>query len=1011
MANISDCATLKFGLYNCQGLSKVKKDLALSYNCDILCLTEVHSWRENDENKTIYSDLPPKSDSWSGVALHLSPRVSKYVIDSGPIGSRITFCRLRGNITNYFIIGVYVPQRKRRNPNQAQFYDQLESLLEKIPKHDCVVLMGDFNSRLARNESGYVGRWCIHTRRDSGGDRLLEVMRKFSLRCVSTYFQPKRRHSNATYMNIQPGKAPSQIDYILISSRWATGARNCKTAWGLPIAIHGRKYDHAFLTMSFKLRLQCDRRRPRKDFSALKDPKVREEHDKAIKAELDKTPRPNATDEQLRRLNKAMRNAQSSIPKKQSNPVRKWESSPETMILVDKRKQLWDKLNNDEKDALRREIGRSARNDYRNYMESIITEMEKANAVGNSSETYRLAKKIATKGKTTLSTQPSKDDAGNPITSNEHQLELWANFLDDKFAAQPGEPEVVLHSNNEEEVPPPSLDEVKACVKKLSNGKGTGPDEVPIEQYQSSEIACEELWQVIQSSWETEEIPEEFVLADMMMIYKKKSKDLRSNYRALGLLNHSYKTLSMVLLQRIVPYIEPNLSDMQAGFRKGRGCRDNLLILTMAIHHLLKNVQSRDETAGIITYIDFVAAFDSINHSYMLESLKKYNVPLKYIRLVKAIYSNAAVRVRIQEIGGSRSYSRAVPIRRGAIQGDIPSPVVFLVALDRLLKEHGGVETGISITPELTLSDLEFADDAALGNNTTDDASERVTNLDEGAAVAGMSISKPKTKAQHIRHRPEVSATSEADIDNLPETLKFQFACPKCERVFPTSAGLGIHRGRWCKGRKTAKKPSRKGTVADRIITRMKVENHQNSLPKVKIGQHELENVYSFVYLGSEIAADSDQQVTLKHRCDIAWGRFSQHRTVLTSTKLPVNLRLRFYAALIVMTMVYGSSAWFFTVDIRKRLNNVSSKMLSSITKRTIHAEARAPSFNVIDHVLNRRRSYLGHILRADQNRMVRRYLLELSPDVQPFIEGSLLEEAGFSNTRDMIEAAVNRDF
>ena len=42
---------------------------------------------------------------------------------------------------------------------------------------------------------------------------------------------------------------------------------------------------------------------------------------------------------------------------------------------------------------------------------------------------------------------------------------------------------------------------------------------------------------------------------------------------------------------------------------------------------------------------------------------------------------------------------------------------------------------------------------------------------------------------------------------------------------------------------------------------------------------------------------------------------------------------------------------------------------------------------------------------------MVRRYLLELSPDVEPFIEGSLLEEARFTNTRDMIEAAVNRDF
>jgi hypothetical protein len=113
----------------------------------------------------------------------------------------------------------------------------------------------------------------------------------------------------------------------------------------------------------------------------------------------------------------------------------------------------------------------------------------------------------------------------------------------------------------------------------------------------------------------------------------------------------------------------------------------------MAINHLLKNVESKNQTAGIITYIDFVAAFDSIKHSYMLESLKRYKVPLKYIRLVKAIYDSISVRVRLQEVGGNRSYSRPVPVRRGAIQGDIPSPVVFLVALDRLLKEHGGLET------------------------------------------------------------------------------------------------------------------------------------------------------------------------------------------------------------------------------------------------------------------------------------------------------------------------------
>ena len=117
------------------------------------------------------------------------------------------------------------------------------------------------------------------------------------------------------------------------------------------------------------------------------------------------------------------------------------------------------------------------------------------------------------------------------------------------------------------------------------------------------------------------------------------------------------------------------------------------------------------------------------------------------------------------------------------------------------------------------------------------------------------------------------------------------------------------------------------------------------------------------------------------------------------------------YAVPIVMTMVFGSDAWLFTTDIRKSLNGVSSKMLSTITKHTIHAEAKNPSFDVVDHVKCRRKSYLGHLLRLDENRTVRHFLLELSPPERPFIEGSLLEEVNFENVQMIIDSAKNREF
>ena len=116
---------------------------------------------------------------------------------------------------------MYIPQRSRRNSDKATAYAELESLLLKVNQRDCIILMGDFNSKLPRDKDGKVGHWSIHKRSDSGGDILLDLMTKVPLRCVSIYFQPRRNRNNATFMNKQQDKAPSQIDYILVSKRWA----------------------------------------------------------------------------------------------------------------------------------------------------------------------------------------------------------------------------------------------------------------------------------------------------------------------------------------------------------------------------------------------------------------------------------------------------------------------------------------------------------------------------------------------------------------------------------------------------------------------------------------------------------------------------------------------------------------------------------------------------------------------------------------------------------------------
>ena len=519
---LSTTSNLSMATWNCGGLTKIKKDLCFDLDLDVLCLTETHGWRD-DDCLTIHSDPPGKDDSWAGVAITINQRISRYIISSGSIGSRIVYCRLRGASCNILIIGVYIPTKTRKKPDQNAIYDQLDSLLAKTGKRDCTIMMGDFNSRLKRNINHRVGKWCIHNRTDEGGARLLNIMDTMSMRCVSTYFQPPRKHTNATFMNIQPGKAPSQIDYVFASSRWSYAIRDCKTKWGVSIKSYGRKYDHALIKFEFQIHLKCDRRSKRKDFKTLKQPEIALAHNEKILNEFNNTERPPDISEQFKRLTEIMTSAQEAIPDVPRRSTGKWKTSEKTSALLTERANTWDNRNNDQRKAVTKNISRSARNDYRTYVNKVLDDIEEAEAAGNSSDIFKLSRQLSTKRNGNNFVQPVIDDCGNTITTTEQQHELWADFLGKKFAALPEESEVDLSDPDDTSDPPTiTIEEVKECVKHLKSGKATGPDMVPVEQYKASNDATVELFHLLQHTWNSEIMPEDFVLADMMLFYKKK---------------------------------------------------------------------------------------------------------------------------------------------------------------------------------------------------------------------------------------------------------------------------------------------------------------------------------------------------------------------------------------------------------------------------------------------------------------------------------------------------------
>ena len=129
--------------------------------------------------------------------------------------------------------------------------------------------------------------------------------------------------------------------------------------------------------------------------------------------------------------------------------------------------------------------------------------------------------------------------------------------------------------------------EFNVTVNKMKNNKVVGPDGIPAEVFKYSPATKEVMFHIINRIWDDERLPPGFASANFVMLYKNKgSPNDPSKYRCLGLLNHAYKVLSNIILGRLVE-AEDYLQDWQAGFRKGRGCRDNAMILRTLCDRML----------------------------------------------------------------------------------------------------------------------------------------------------------------------------------------------------------------------------------------------------------------------------------------------------------------------------------------------------------------------------------------------------------------------------------------
>ena len=152
-------------------------------------------------------------------------------------------------VVDIMVIQVYAPTSNAEEAEVERFYEDLQDLLELIPKKGVLFIIGDWNAKVGSQETpGVTGKFGLGVQNDAG-QRLTEFFQENALIIANTLFQQHRRR---LYTWTSPdGQHQTQIDSILCSQRWRSSMQSAKTRPGVDCGS-----DHELLIAKFRLKLK-----------------------------------------------------------------------------------------------------------------------------------------------------------------------------------------------------------------------------------------------------------------------------------------------------------------------------------------------------------------------------------------------------------------------------------------------------------------------------------------------------------------------------------------------------------------------------------------------------------------------------------------------------------------------------------------------------------------------------------------------------------------------------------
>ena len=164
--------------------------------------------------KVIWSGNEQKHEA--GVGFLLSKRACEALLGYKPVSDRVMVARFQARRFNMSVVQVYAPKSDGTDKQVEQFYADLKTTLDDIPKKDIVIIAGDWSAKVGSNNNGWervMGNF-RYGDKNNRGERLLEFALEHDMMVCNTKFQQKDCRKWTWRSN--DGKTRNMIDMILI---------------------------------------------------------------------------------------------------------------------------------------------------------------------------------------------------------------------------------------------------------------------------------------------------------------------------------------------------------------------------------------------------------------------------------------------------------------------------------------------------------------------------------------------------------------------------------------------------------------------------------------------------------------------------------------------------------------------------------------------------------------------------------------------------------------------------